>query len=123
MEGRTNKTDFIDPLVFNGGSEKRLRHGYYMPNFRKTLRLVLSASYKVLILVSSAEFRRSSDKIPRFMGFCEDELAHAGCFLKDDGVEPNSVGGWIGILTLPCTILYLYPGFQWLSNSYMLHAE
>ena len=103
MEGRTNKTDFIDPSFFNGGPEKRLRHGYFMPNFGKTLRPVLSASYKVSILVSSAEFRRSFDKIPRSMGLRKDELVRAGCFLKDDGLEPNSVGGWIGILTLPCT--------------------
>ena len=56
MEGRTNKTDFIDPSVFNGGPEKRLRHGYFMPNFKKTLRPVFLAPSKVLILVSSAEF-------------------------------------------------------------------
>ena len=100
MEGQTNKTDFIDPS-FSTGDQKN-------GCVTDTSCQVLSASYKVLILVSSAEFRRSSDKIPRFMGSCED----AGCFLKDDGVEPNSLGGWIGILTLPCTILYFYPGFQ-----------
>ena len=76
-----------------------------------------------LILLSSVKFRRYSGKLLRFMGFCNDEVAHAGCFLKDNGVKPKSVGGWIGNLTLPYKSLYYNASFQCLTNSYKLHAE
>ena len=67
--------------------------------------LILSACLSASILALSEDFRRSSDRIPRFLGFLASQVC-ADCCLNDEGVVPNSVGGWIVFFTPACTTLY-----------------